>query len=125
MRQPSGESILRGLAGILVGVAVMGVLLGLLEQLASSSLHWGPNSPSGPVFARLLADFIAAMAGGFVCAFIARNPKVSMILAVLILVSALVYQFRPGEPGEPTWYRLALILIAPGGVFWGGWLRGV
>ncbi len=124
MPSPTGSSLLRGAAGIALGAVVLGTLVGLIEAWARTNLHFSVDNPSTPALVHLACDFVAALAGGYVCALVARNPKAATVLAVIILIMALAYQTGPSAPGEPSWYRLALLLVGPAGVFCGGWLKG-
>jgi hypothetical protein len=120
----STDSLVRAIVGMVVGAVVMGILVGVVDTWAAANLHPGPESPAAPALIHLACDFVAAGAGGWICAFIARNARASIWMAALTLVIALGYQAAPANPGESSGYRLALLLVGPLGVYAGGWLRG-
>ena len=124
MPGPSHSSLLRTILGVILGGIAMAALVGLIESWASANLHPSAESPTMPILIHLVCDFAAAVGGGYVCALVARNPRAATGLAVIILLSAMAYQAKAADPNEPSWYRLALLLVGPVGVFTGGWLKG-
>ncbi|HJW08755.1 MAG TPA: hypothetical protein VJ483_03925 [Holophagaceae bacterium] len=124
MPAPTHSTLLRTILGVILGAIAMGLLVGIIETWATANLHPSAENPTMPILIHLACNFLAAMGGGFVCAYVARNPRAATALAVLILLSALAYQAKAPDPNEPSWYRLALLLVGPVGVYSGGWLKG-
>jgi hypothetical protein len=93
--------------------------------------RWAPDwvgAPSRPqlghVYVNLGSNLLGAAGGGYVTAWIdAGDPLRAMLalgIVVLVLGGVSALQAR-GK--EPIWYQLALIAVAPAGVFAGGLLR--
>ncbi|HJU83836.1 MAG TPA: hypothetical protein VJ600_06475 [Holophagaceae bacterium] len=124
MPAPSSGSFLRTVMGIALGAIAMIALKGVIETWVRANLHTDPANQSMSTLIVLLCDFSAAGAGGYLAAWIARGPRAANILAVVILLLGLLYQTTPADPSQASWYRLALLLVAPLGVYTGGWLKG-
>ncbi len=125
MPAPSSGSLLRSVFGILLGAIAFGVLKGIVEAWAHGNLHMDAANQAMSTLIILVCDFVSAVAGGYLCTFIARNARAATILAVIFLLMGLAYQQSPSSPDQASWYRLALLLVGPLGVYTGGWLRGV
>ncbi len=125
MPAPSSGSLLRSLLGILVGALAFGLLKGVIEAWARGNLRMDNANLAMSTLIILACDFIAAVAGGYVCTFVARHARAATILAGVFLLVGLVYQQSPADPMQASWYRVALLLVAPMGIYAGGWLRGV
>jgi len=84
----------------------------------------GRGLKPGYAFVNLGASLIAAAAGGYVTAWIARdNPLIhalALAVAVLLLAALSALQQR-GQ--QPVWYLLALVALTPVGVLAGGLIR--
>ncbi len=125
MPAPSSGSFLRSLFGILLGAIAFGVLKGIIEAWAHGNLHMDAANQAVSTLIILVCDFVSAVAAGYLCTLIARRSSAATILAVIFLLLGLAYQQSPATPDQASWYRIALLLVGPLGVYTGGWLRGV
>ena len=125
MPAPSSGSLLRSLLGLLVGAVAFGLLKGIIEAWAHANLRTDPSNQAMSTLIVLVCDFLAAVAAGYLCTLISRQAKTATILAAAFLLLGLAYQQSPADPNQAPWYRIALLLVAPLGVYTGGWLRGV
>ena len=120
--------ILRAFLALLAGFATIGLLIttatAFLKKLTPS---WtGPrNSPSiGYVFVNLGASFLAAVAGGYVTAWLAQNNPLFYVLALAIAVLLLGALSAVQQRGRlPIWYLLVLVAFTPLGALAGGLIR--
>ena len=104
---------------LMVGVATAVLMRRVPEWVGK------PGHPrAGYIFVNLGYSFAAAMAGGYVTAWISRdNPLIhalALALIVLLLAALSALQQR-GQ--QPIWYQLTLLALTPAGVFLGGLLR--
>jgi hypothetical protein len=120
--------ILRAFLALLAGFLTMAVLIGALTALLARLVPgWvlaeGRPQP-GYVFINIAYSFLAAGAGGYVTAIVARgNPLVLVLaLALVVLVMAALSALQ-SRGKQPVWYLLALVAITPVGVFAGGVVR--
>ena len=67
------------------------------------------------------AALLAAMAGGYLCAFIAKDRVMPRVLIAIVLISGLAYGASPvaGADAEPV----LLAILGAAGVYLGAWLR--
>ena len=65
--------------------------------------------------------FLAALAGGYLCAFIAKDRTMPRVLIVIVLVSGLVYGMSPaaGADAKPS----LLAILGAAGVYLGALMR--
>jgi hypothetical protein len=121
-------TVVSAFLALLSGFLVIAVILGILTALFA---HFVPEWASaearprpGYVFVNLGASFLAAGAGGYVTAVVARgNPLVlDLALAVIVLMLAALSTLQ-SRGKQPIWYQLALVAITPLGVFAGGIVR--
>lgn len=120
--------ILRAFIALLAGFATMAVLVmvitALLTKLTPSWVGDRGKPEPGYIFVNIAYSFLAAVAGGYVTAWVAKaNPlyhaaTLGMVVLAMAALSAL--QSR-GE--QPIWYQLTLVAIAPLGVLAGGLAR--
>ncbi|MGB6687089.1 MAG: hypothetical protein WBE76_04535 [Terracidiphilus sp.] len=120
--------ILYAFLGLLAGFATIAVLVGVLTALLARLVpEWvgaeGRPRP-GYAFVNIAYSFLAAAAGGYVTAIVARGNPLVLVLALAIVVLVLAALSALQSRGEqPVWYQLALVAITPLGVFAGGMVR--
>ena len=120
--------ILHTFLALAAGFAVV-VLLGLGLTLLASRLvpSWadaaGKQRPSY-FFIHLALSFLAASAGGYVTAWVARDNPLIQVLALALVVLLLSAMSALQSRGKyPIWFQLAQVAITPLGVLAGGLLR--
>jgi hypothetical protein len=120
--------ILHAFLALLAGFLTMAALVGIATVLITKLIpEWvgAPGHPrAGYIFVNLGYSFAAAMAGGYITAWVAKeNPLIhalALALIVLLLAALSALQQR-GQ--QPIWYQLLLVAITPLGVVLGGLLR--
>lgn len=118
------QAFLALLAGFVTMAALVAAITLLLRKLTPG---WTANvrGPTpGYIFVHLGYSFLAAAAGGYVTAWIARaNPMIHVLaLAItVLLMSALSALQQRGQ--QPVAYLLLLVALTPVGVFAGGLIR--
>lgn len=124
------------LAGFLTIAALIAVLTALLHKLIPSwadiishpkpGINSRPRgaSLSAPIFVSIGGSFLAAAAGGYVTASLARgNPlKYVLVLAVIVVLLEAVSTVERRRQ-YPIGYILALVTLTPLGVLAGGLIR--
>jgi hypothetical protein len=120
--------ILRAFLALLAGFLTMALMVGLATVVLSKRVpEWvgAPNRPrAGYIFVNLGYSFAAAIAGGYVTAWIARDNPLIQALALALIVLLLAALSALQQRGQqPIWYQLTLIALTPAGVFLGGLLR--
>jgi hypothetical protein len=120
--------ILRAFLALFAGFLSMAVIVGVVTAVLMKRVpEWvgEKGSPrAGYVVINLGYSLIAAVAGGYVTAWMAQsNPLIHALALALIvlLLSALSALQQRGM--QPIWYQLTLLAITPLGVFIGGLLR--
>ncbi len=120
--------VLHAFLALIAGFAVIAVMVAAATALLNTAVpEWTgrDGTPRGPYIAVNLGySLAAALAGGYVTAWIAQqNPLIhSLVLAlVVLLLSALSALQQRGL--QPIWYQLTLIALTPAGVLLGGLLR--
>lgn len=137
--------MLRVIAGIIVGWIIMAVLVMATFGIAMFALGWSGTFQPDSYWTTntfniivLIGGFIAAVVGGAMCSFIARNGKAVLLLVALVLVvgmgGALMNMSKPdpparvGEPTiqdltthgkEPTWFAFTKVALAAVGLLIG------
>jgi hypothetical protein len=110
-------------SGFATMAALVAVITALLQRLTPGWVEENGTKP-GYVFVNLGYLFLAAAAGGYVTAWIARhNPLVHVLalaITVLLLAALSVLQQRGTQP---VWYMLATVAITPLGALAGGLVR--
>lgn len=120
--------ILRSFWALLAGFATMELLIaGVTLLLLRGSSGWAgtPSRPSPQyVAANLSCSFLAAAAGGYVCAWIAVNGPLHTVLMLAIVVLAFGAITSLQMRGlRPAWYQVVLLVLCALGVMAGGLLR--
>ncbi len=120
--------MLQAFGSLLAGFAAMALVVvaatALLKQFAPEWVGAETRPQPGYVFVNLGYSFLAAAAGGFVTAWIARAsplPAVLGLAVVVLVMGALSALTARGK--QPMWYQAALLAIAPLGVLAGGLVR--
>jgi hypothetical protein len=115
---------LRVVRAVLVSYLVAGVLaLGaMLMLMAAFGVRGGEPLPPAFVVTNLLASVLAAMVGGYLCARLAPEGRVTVSVAVLFLgtlAAGAVYGRAMATPTEPLWYQAVFTLLAASGLLVG------
>ncbi len=117
--------ILRAFLALLSGFVTMAALVAVATAVLMKFVpEWVGNTGHprpGYIFVNLGYSFVAAMAGGYVCAWVARNNPLIHVLALALIVLLLAALSALQERGrQPVWYQLTLLVLTPLGVFLGG-----
>jgi len=120
--------IFHAFLALLAGYATMVVLVIVLTALLTRLVPSWVGSESRPqpayVFVNLGYSFLAAVAGGYITAWIAAGNPLVQVLALAMVVLALAALSALQTRGkQPIWYALSLLAISPIGVFAGGLVR--
>lgn len=111
-------------AGFVTMVLLVMIVTALLKKLTPSWVGEPARPKLGYVFVNFGYSFLAAAAGGYVTAWLARaNPLVHVLalaITVLLLAALSALQQR-GQ--QPVWYVLMLVALTPLGAFAGGLVR--
>ncbi|WP_419943143.1 hypothetical protein [Candidatus Palauibacter sp.] len=123
-------SLLRGVAAVILGFAVLTFGSVLTGRLLMSTLGVGPGTPPDAAFisASLGTRLLITVLAGFLTALAApRAPRVhaGVLAAILVFFSlaSLAGLSSSGEPYGPTWYPVVMLVMGPVGVLAGGSLR--
>jgi HAMP domain-containing protein len=122
----------RSVAAVIGGSAVM-VAGVMLANFALVLLVPGALSPAGPeasgsmrvLVLLLAANLLAAAAGGYVCARVAKTSELrhalalGMVQAILYAMSALMER----EVGVPLWFHVGMVALLIPAAMLGGWMR--
>ena len=121
-------ALLHSVLALLAGFAVMvATVFAVTMALMKSCPRW-VGSPGRPNPAYVLVNmgysFVAAMAGGFVTAWIAGSDplRTVLVLAVVVLVMAALSALEC-RGRQPIRYQIFLAVLSPIGVVLGGILR--
>ena len=120
--------ILHAFLALLAGFVTMAVLVGVATAIITKSVpEWvgAPGQPrAGYIFVNLGYSFAAAIAGGYVTAWVAKDNPLIHALALALIVLLLAALSAMQQRGmQPIWYQLLLVAITPAGVMLGGLLR--
>ena len=114
---------LRAVLGVIGGYALMAgiVIVGVMILSPACGVEAGDVS-MGYLAANLVLSFLAAIAGGYVAAWIGGPLRLVSValLACIVLIAGFLME---GGSGQPGWYPLVIALIGAVGVAIGGWLR--
>ena len=120
--------VLRSFLALLAGFLTMALIAGIITiALRKFAPHWTGlknQLSAGYVFLNLSYSLAAAMMGGYITAWLARDRSLThvFVLAVIaLLVAALSALQLRGQ--QPIWYQLLLAAITPLGVLIGGLIR--
>ncbi len=114
----------RALLGVIGGYALLAGIVIIGVMILSPA--FGADAPGdrsiGYLAANLVLSFLAAVAGGYVAAWIGGPLRLVSVavLAAVVLVAGFLMQ---GSSDQPGWYPLVIALIGAVGVAIGGWLR--
>lgn len=122
--------MVRSILAVIAGFVVMTGLVILFTMLAASVLYPGqpmgaPVEPSrGWIAVNLTYSLLAAVAGGWVTAKLARRKRMThaAVLAVIVLAFSVPGMLGIGSAGQPGGYPLVMVGIGILGVLAGGWL---
>jgi hypothetical protein len=120
--------IVQGILALLAGFAVITVPVVVLTVLLTSKAPGWVGPPGRPRPAYMLVNglysFAAAIAGGYVTAWIATENPMAYALALAIAVLGMsAISTLDGRGRQPLRFRIYLIVLAPVGVMLGGLLR--
>jgi hypothetical protein len=120
--------VLNAFLALAAGFATMAILVTvatvLLQKLVPDWTESSGTPTSGYTFVNLGWTFLAAATGGYVTAWIAEHNSLLHVLALAVAVLLLAGLSALQQRGKlPVWYLLALVAIAPIGVFAGGLVR--
>lgn len=120
--------ILRAFLALLAGFLTMAIMVGVATAVLMKRVpEWvgAPGHPrAGYIFVNLGYSFAAAMAGGYVTAWISRdNPLIHALALALIVLMLAALSALQQRGQQPIWYQLTLLALTPAGVFLGGLLR--
>ncbi len=123
-------SLLRGVAAVILGFAVLTFGSVLTGRLLISTLGVGSGTPPDAAFigASLGTRLVITVLAGFLTALAApRAPRVhaGVLAAILVFFSlaSLAGLSSSGEAYGPTWYPVVMLVMGPVGVLAGGALR--
>lgn len=116
------HSFLALLAGFAVMAAIVIAVTAVLQKLVPAWV--GPLGGPRPAYVvtNMGYSFLAAMAGGYITAWIAGAMAHVLALAIVVLVLGALSALQT-RGKQPVWYQLALLAISPLGVVAGGLLR--
>lgn len=124
--------ILLSIASVIGGFLATAILVGVSNAVASAAFNTQPKPdspatvPSTYLTANLILSLLAAVAGGYICGWIAPTRPIIhvLVLAGLFTTMSLLTAVTTGaEPGQPTWYPWVIGIIGLSGVLIGGALR--
>jgi hypothetical protein len=120
--------ILRAFLALLAGFLTMALMVAAATAVLAKYIPEWTGTPGQPragyIFVNLGYSFAAAIAGGYVTAWIAKdNPLVhALALALIVLLLAAVSAVQQ-RGQQPIWYQLLLVAVTPAGVVLGGLFR--
>lgn len=120
--------ILRSFWALLAGFATMELLIAAVTLLLLRGTSGWAGTPSRPspayVTANLSCSFLAAVVGGYVCAWMAVNGSLHTVLtlAIVVLVFGAISALQV-RGLRPAWYQVAQMVVCALGVMAGGLLR--
>jgi hypothetical protein len=121
---PIVHSFLALLAGFAAMAALVGVATAAMVKLTPGFVGQPGQPRVGYVFVNLGYSFAAAMLGGFITAWVARDNvliHIAELALIVLLLGALSALQQRGQ--QPIWYQLLLVAVMPVGVTLGGLLR--
>ena len=115
------RSVLAVLAGYLGTSLLVLVLFGTLGAFWPQVFADRTMTPPPSMMAvTLFFSLVAAIAGGFLTASVARRAELAHVLALMGLMVVMWVVSIPSARGQATGYRLALLVIGPLGAWLGG-----
>ncbi len=116
MNQAGNSQTLRKFAGLLAGWLACVFLVATAEGLIRMS-----PVPLPAAWIGLGAIFLAALAGGYLCALIAKDRMIPRILIAVVLFTGLAYGISPAaSPGSQP---VLLAIVGAVGVYLGAWMK--
>lgn len=111
-------------AGFMSMALIVGVITAVLMKRAPAWVGTTGNPRAIYMWVNLGYSFIAAMIGGFVTTWIAKQQPLIHMLALAIIVLLLGGLSALQQRGQqPLWYQFALLVLMPITVLCGGLLR--
>lgn len=110
------QTVLRRLAGLLTGWLACVFLVATADGLIRES-----PVPLPAAWISSGAVFLAALAGGYLCALIAKDRMIPRILTAIVLLTGLAYGASPVAAAGSKPVLLAILGAA--GVYLGAWLK--
>ena len=115
MNQLPPQTLFRRLAGLVVGwlacIFLVATAGGLIRQSPLVPVAWISS----------VAVFLAALAGGYLCALIAKDRMIPRVLMAVVLLSGLAYGVSPAAAAGSKPLLVAILGVA--GVYLGAWLK--
>ncbi|MGP0074823.1 MAG: hypothetical protein ACLPWF_23165 [Bryobacteraceae bacterium] len=112
---------------ILAGYASVGVLVVLTDLIFAAAIPGFRTMPTEPVYYFVIVTFTDALysvAGGYLCAVIARAAVRNATLGLMIFGEIIgVVSVVLGWNIQPHWFALALLMLFPIAVWYGSRLR--
>lgn len=125
--------MLASILSVITGYVVMAVIVMLGTVLAAGTLYPGGFSaakkmetppPRGYLNANLALSFVAALAGGWACAYRApSDPMIHVAVLAALLLAMSFFSAKSFTGKQPAWYPKAIGLIGVAGVLVGGLWR--
>jgi hypothetical protein len=118
------RSIIAIAAGYLTLAILVGILVMTLGIMVPTAIPNNETIPSlGWVFFIEIFSLLAAAAGGYLTAFVARGSRIShvQLLGAVVLLVGLI-QIWAGMNKLPIWYLVLQVAVSLVGVFLGGGL---
>jgi Fe2+ transport system protein B len=120
--------ILKSIVALVAGFASMAVLVILLTAFLKRRFPEWVGVPARPgaayVAVNLAYSFMAAIAGGYVTAWIAWfNPMACVLFLAIVVLAMSGISALEARGKQPLWYQISLLAISPIGVVAGGLIR--
>jgi hypothetical protein len=121
------RSLLAIVAGYLTMLVIVTGSLGFLFLVFHDAFPREPGPYNGPAFVLVLElafAAIAAIAGGWICALLARRKPLHHAAVLVVAMTVLGLVSASVEAGlKPMWSTIALPIVGAIGVLFGAWLR--
>lgn len=117
--------MLKSVVALIAGFAIMTFTILIATIVAVSAFPAAAGARTMEFLAVSIFSAVASAAfGGYATASLApdRTSAHVLILAVMVLISAASGLIAP-QPGQETWYLIALLVVEPIGVVGGGRIR--
>ena len=128
-------TLLRGLIGVLVGLAISVGFVQFLERILSDALAGHAlasmddyalvlNAPA-VVAVRVVISSFMALLGGYVCAKLAETDEMryTLIAVIFRVMVFVVFNRSPYMPPTPVWALAVLLIVSSGTMLMGGAIR--
>ncbi|MCA9311970.1 MAG: hypothetical protein KDA21_12235 [Phycisphaerales bacterium] len=127
------RNVLGVIAGYVLVLALTGIMTLCLMLIFPAYREWGlkvaenpesttlPPLPTTAIITNMVLGLPVAMAGGYLCARIAKHARgTTLVFAAIFLVAGVGYYFAGRGGPQPGWYLAALPPIGAVGVLLGG-----